>query len=326
MMRLRILALLLLSATGASAQEMRRLNGYVQIPGQDISKYFIQISVTGTKITGYSITEDHGNRLRALVSGVRDPESEMLLEESKADNPGYCYFTAKLKLTVVSGRMRWAGPFESHESSGRLCGKGYMTLLDEAPAPEAPVVKVDPPKPRPVVVAPTPKPVVQPLPKPNPVPAPVKAPVPVDTPKPKPKPKPVIADTPKPQPPRPKPVVLQTPAPKPEPRNIDSCTREYAWQSDSLVFEVWDGWTQDGDVISIVVDGKRLTDHRRLSQSKDRFAIPISRGHHRLDLEFHEEGAEPPNTPNMTLLDGSKRYELNISGANGEKVRICFDR
>jgi hypothetical protein len=329
MMRLRIIALLLLIATGASAQEMRRLNGYVQIPGQEISKYFIQISITGTKISGYSITEDHGNRLRAMVSGSRDPESEMTLEESKADNPGYCYFTAKLKLTVVSGRMRWAGPFESHESGGRLCGKGFMTLLDEAPAPDAPPVKSDPPKPRPVVVAPTPKPALRQLPKP--IPAPVKAPAPVDTPKPR--PKPVVIDTPKPKPivaqppqPKPKPVVMQAPEPKPQRRNSDSCTREYAWQSDSLTFEVWDGWTLDGDVVSIIVDGKRMMDHHKLGLNRERFALYIGRGRHKLDLEFHEEGTEPPNTPNMILFDGSKRYELNISGATGEKVRICVDR
>ncbi len=321
MMRLRFLALLLLLATGASAQEMHRLSGFVQMSGQDISKYFIQITITDTKITGYSITEDRGNRLRAMISGSRDPESEMILEESKADNPGYCYFTAKLKLTVVSGRQRWAGSFESHETNGRLCGKGIMTLLDEAPAPETPPVKIAIPKPKPVT---TPKPVpVMAVRIDPPKPAPVK----VDTPKPRP-----AAAAPKPQvvkvdPPKPKPIVIAAPPPAPpKPKIGDSCGKEYQWQSDSLVFEVWDGWTFDGDVISISVDGKRILDHRKLGQQKERFALPIGRGKHRLDLEFHEEGTEPPNTPNMILHDGTKRYELNISGNQGEKVRICLER
>lgn len=335
MMRLRALALLLFLATAASAQEMRRLNGYVQMAGQDISKYFIQISITGTRITGYSITEDRGNRLRAMISGTRDPESEMLLEESKADNPGYCYFTAKLKLTVVSGRQRWSGPFESHESDGRLCGKGVMTLLDEAPAPETPPVKIAAQAPRPVN---TPKPVPAPVPTPMVVKieAPKPKPARIDTPKPKPvaidspKPKPVVVApkpaTPKADPPKPKPVVIVAPPPKPQPKVSDSCGKEYRWQSDSLVVEVWDGWTFDGDVISISVDGKRVLDHRKLGQQKERFALPMGRGRHQLNLEFHEEGTEPPNTPNMILYDGTKRYELNISGNQGERVRICFER
>ncbi len=324
MMRLRLLALLLIFATGASAQEMRRLSGYVQIPGQDISKYFIQITITGTKVSGYSITEDNGKRWRATVTGVRDPESEMILEEERTDNPGYCYFSAKLKLTVASGRQRWAGPFESHESNGRLCGKGFMTLLDEEPAKDPTPAKIDPPKPKPVVTAPPPAMKVVATPKPVPVAAP--KPAPVDTPKPA--PKPVAVVTPKPEAPKPKPVVVMAPppAPKPQPRMSDSCNREYRWQSDSLIFEVWDGFTFDGDVISIAVDGRPLMERHRLGQQKERFAIPLPKGRHRMNLEFHEEGAEPPNTPNMILYDGAKRYELNISGNFGERVRICFER
>jgi hypothetical protein len=116
------------------------------------------------------------------------------------------------------------------------------------------------------------------------------------------------------------------PPPQAQPKVSDSCNKEYRWQSDSLVFEVWDGFTYDGDVISISVDGKRILDHHRLGQQKERFALPLGKGLHKLNLEFHEEGTEPPNTPNMILYDGSRRYELNISGNFGERVRICFER
>ena len=294
------------------------------MPANPLVSYYLELTINGTQVTGYSITDyKEGSRLKATVAGRLSPASEMYIEETGSlDGPdaqfrSYCYFSARLKLTVVNGKQRWSGPFSSKRVDGVPCDGGTMTVLDNAP----PLDDVKPrPKPKPVPVPatrmqvhtdPPPKPArdtVKPAPKP-----------PKDTVvKPPPKKKDVL-----------KPVIIIAPPPKAAPapvRDTNNCLRVYDWSTDSLSFDIWDGWIIDGDVVSLSVGGRALLDHVKLSEVKQHFSVPLSRGINMLLISLHEEGFDLPNTPNLILYDGSKKYELNIAGNKGEVARICIYR
>ena len=84
--------------------------------------------------------------------------------------------------------------------------------------------------------------------------------------------------------------------------------------------------TIDGDIVSLSVGGHTLLDHAKLSGKREHFSLPLSPGLNLIIIALHEDGIDPPNTPNMTLYDGIKKYDLNISGNPGETVRICIFR
>src|SRR5205823_14536171 len=111
------------------------------------------------------------------------------------------------------------------------------------------------------------------------------------------------------------------PEPTP-PSAADSCQRSYDWSSPEFAFDVWDGWVVDGDVVSVHMNGNRLLNHATLSQTKQHFTVPLRKGLNILYIELYEEGSEPPNTPNLTLYDGTKSFELAVSGNMGEVARI----
>jgi hypothetical protein len=302
------------------------------MPSDPLVSYYLELTTDGNKVHGYSITGyKDGNRLKAKVEGYYTTPSDLFIREiASLDGPisglqAYCYFSAHLKLTILmNGRQRWNGPFESRETDGTPCrmgSGGVMTVIDNAPPLE------DVPKPKPEIKkVEVPKPIV------------VRS-IPKDTPKPVlPRPAPPKPVLPKPEPPKPvvqkpkdtaKPIIIvQQPAPKPvvEPEIPDSCQRTYHWNSPELVLDVWDGWTIDGDVVSMTINGHQLLDHKKLSEKKERFTVPLLKGLNVLYINLHEEGFDPPNTPNLTLFDGAENHELSVSGNPGDVARICIWR
>jgi hypothetical protein len=128
----------------------------------------------------------------------------------------------------------------------------------------------------------------------------------------------------------PKPIIVTRPDASPSPLNAptasDSCQRIYNWHSDSLSIDIWDGWTIDGDVISLSVGKQILLSHARLSEHKQHFMVAVQPGLNTITIALHEEGFDPPNTPNLIVYDGIEKHELNISGANGQVVKVCLWR
>lgn len=308
MRRLFFLCLCVLLYQSATAQRTIRFSGTVQFADDPLVSYYLELNVNGSRVTGYSITGYRtGSRLKAVVEGYFKTPSDLVIREiGSLDGPEspfqtYCYFAAQLKLTIMmNGQNRWNGAFQSYQRNGTPCGNGIMTITDNAP-PLEPVKKsvsrLERPKETRAV------PIAPPAPeKPaSPAPPPVKN-----------------------EPPRPIQVVLPQ-APQ-RPQEADSCQRNYQWSSDDFSFEIWDGWKPDGDVVSVRMNGTQLLNQVTLTQEKQRFKLHLHPGLNVLYIELFYEGNDPPNTPNITLFDGSKAYELAVSGTSGEVVRICINR
>ncbi len=292
----------------ADAQRTIRYSGTVQFGDDPLVSYYLELNVNGSRVTGYSITGySTGSRLKASVEGYFKTPSDLIIREiGSLDGPEtpfqtYCYFAAHLKLTIMmNGRHRWNGAFQSYQRNGTPCGNGIMTITDNAP-PLEPVAKVTPkierPKEtRPVRIVAEPK--EKPAPSPPPPPAPKKE--------------------------TPKPIQIILPQAPPKPQADDSCQRSYHWSGDDFSFEIWDGWKPDGDVVSVRMNGHEFLNKVQLTQEKQRFNLHLHPGLNVLYIDLFFEGNDPPNTPNLNLIDGSKTYELAISGTAGEVVRICI--
>lgn len=305
----------------AFGQQIHRLAGYVQMPDEPLISYYVQFLVKGKEVSGFTVTDyKEGNRLKAKLVGRYVTPSDLWISEQKPEGEQqqrgltYCFFHAKLKLSVANGRERWTGNFESIQENGIPCGSGYMTIIDDAPPLDFPAAK------KIQVKAPEP-------PKARPIPRDTIAKAPAPPPPPK--------DTVRPPPPPAKKLEIahvihlgETKAKPLAPVLPDSngCARIYNWASDSLVFELWDGFTIDGDVVSLVFNDADILGQTKLNKEKLHFTLPLQKGDNSLLIYFHAEGFEPPNTPNITLFDGVTAYPLNLSGKTGEKLKICIEK
>ena len=98
---------------------------------------------------------------------------------------------------------------------------------------------------------------------------------------------------------------------KPLEKITEGIEKSYEWHSDSIIIEVWDGGTLDGDVISISFDGKVVLDNYSLRTRKKRISLALGDyALHTLSVLSVSEGTEPPATATLTLLDGSVLYNV----------------
>lgn len=102
---------------------------------------------------------------------------------------------------------------------------------------------------------------------------------------------------------------------------------EYEWNTDTVILDVWDGSTIDGDVITISFNSKPVLANYTLAKEKKRLAIPLSEAAtDTLAIQAIREGNEPPTTADISLIDGSKRYSLVAYNAIGKKAYIIIRR
>lgn len=294
------------------------LRGSVTMKGESPQAYIIYFSTTGAKISGKSVTAQHsGQPLTAAITGqFNAAHTEMYLKETHSLDPRglngftyYCFFTARLKLTQQGNRRIWTGQFVSIAEDGGPCGGGTMRFEDLPAPPEATPPQAQP-QPRP-----TPPPVVAQTTPPRPRPRRdttrrTPRPAPRDTARPV-----VVVDTPKPAP------VIPLP-------DTTGLKPLYTWASDTLGIEIWDGYQEDGDVVSLLFNGREIMPRQTLSREKKlRFSLPLAaRSIDTLSVMLHAEGTEKPCTPRMVVFDGTGQRDLDIAGTAGQTAVLYFKR
>lgn len=99
------------------------------------------------------------------------------------------------------------------------------------------------------------------------------------------------------------------------------------WNTDSLVVDVWDGGTIDGDRVTLELDGKPVLQNYFLVKDKKQIRLPLTgTGTHTLAIVADTEGSEPPNTARVLLTDGSKQHHLEAYDNKGDKALIKITR
>ncbi|MGH1334647.1 MAG: hypothetical protein ACRBFS_00860 [Aureispira sp.] len=95
-------------------------------------------------------------------------------------------------------------------------------------------------------------------------------------------------------------------------------------KKDSISIDVWDGNREDGDVISLVFNGKVLLEQHTLTKTKRSFRVALQRGQNILTLIAHNLGDIPPNTAALEVErnEGRKKITLSSDMNRSESVLI----
>jgi hypothetical protein len=75
--------------------------------------------------------------------------------------------------------------------------------------------------------------------------------------------------------------------------------------SSTVVISVWDHGRVDGDIISLVVNGKTIVSNHTLTATRDQFTVKLNpKGYSYVLLYAHNEGQYSPNTAALSVYDG----------------------
>ena len=103
--------------------------------------------------------------------------------------------------------------------------------------------------------------------------------------------------------------------------------KTYNWHSDTVVLDIWDGGSQDGDKITLLYNGKALLTHYLLVKEKKQLHIPLSGSNiNTITILAENEGLEPPNTASLMLTDGQIRYSILAYNNKGQQAVIRIQK
>ena len=82
------------------------------------------------------------------------------------------------------------------------------------------------------------------------------------------------------------------------------------WNSNKLVLEIWDAGKEDGDIVSIYVDGKLVLDKFMISHETKRIEVELLNKLTEFRIEAMNIGDISPNSANIKLFDSNKEIDL----------------
>ncbi|MEP2058142.1 MAG: hypothetical protein ABJJ05_10075 [Maribacter litoralis] len=106
---------------------------------------------------------------------------------------------------------------------------------------------------------------------------------------------------------------------KNEPRNsFDgrkiSYTKEFEFDSEHIIVKIWDHGRQDGDIVSIYLNGVQVVKKYYLTYWKKEFKIKLDPNKSNdLFLYAHNLGDSPPNTVAVEITDGKKSENIVLN-------------
>jgi hypothetical protein len=286
-------------AAGAQVKNYT-LAGNMSVQGGETFSYKLVFSDSAGNIKGYSLTYQTSDKdTKAWITGRLDRTNKVLSfrETSIAYNNGFesnaimCLVDAQLHYLPSGKTYVLKGQLTSKDFANADCAHGSINftnddVLKDLFSETQPAAGVQPP----VAV------------KPEPPKAPEKRKMMI------------VYDTARARP------AAAAPQPDKITMNVEKI---YDWYSDTVVIDVWDGGTVDGDIISITYNDTHPLSHYRLNENKKQLRIPLSGAAvDVITIYAEEEGNEPPTTANMLLTDGSKQYPVIAYNNRGRQAVI----
>lgn len=141
--------------------------------------------------------------------------------------------------------------------------------------------------------------------------------------------KPVAAKIKKPAPPKP---TTTATAPSTKPSTIGGRTvevgEEVRVKNRKIKLKLWDSQVEDGDVISVFVNDKKVIDHLYLKLKPREFEIELPAGkEHYITVYADDFGKAEPNTAMVSIFDGVKEQTINLVAGRKkqESVKITLE-
>jgi len=101
----------------------------------------------------------------------------------------------------------------------------------------------------------------------------------------------------------------------------EGADKQYEWQSDSLIIELWDGGKIDGDRVTIEINGNKILSNYLLQKEKKKIILPFKNGVSVISIIAENEGNEAPNTANLLLKDGNNEHIL-LAYNKAQKIAV----
>lgn len=290
-----LISLVLLPFVVTAQVKQYNLRGYIGVPGGHSFNYRLIITDSANSLKGYSLTYDQENKdTKATVAMTIDRKKKTLcLRETEiVYNHGFesngaimCLVNATLKYADA----QLSGPVVSKDAMNTDCGGGTINFINDDVLKQL-FAEQSVPDTIPVVAKPA-------ITKPS-------------------KPLRVVYDTAR--------YVAPAKVSVPMPDKITSGEEKvYDWSSDEIVLDVWDGSRVDGDIITVLFNGKAVLSGYTLSNEKKKLHIPLSgKGTYTVTIIANNEGNESPNTADMLLTDGSKQFPIVAYNTVGKQAVI----
>lgn len=103
--------------------------------------------------------------------------------------------------------------------------------------------------------------------------------------------------------------------------------KTFEWESNKVVLEIWDGTNEDGDQVTIELNGQPILSNYTLKNNKHTLTLDISHNElNFINIKALNEGGDPPNTANIKIYDGEKSYEIIAHNHAEKKATIKIKR
>ncbi len=298
----------LLCTTSVFAANEVTLKGYIGIEGGESFSYKIVFTDSAGFIHGYSLTYiQEAKDTRSAISGYLDranhtisfKELNILYNHGFHSNNTMCLIDATLKYVPDNAHTGHVmkGTYKSADASATYCGMGTVTFMNDDVLKT--LFEAAPVKDTVATVKKTAAPISR---KP-----------------------PGIRVTEVSYP------VNPHPTPAPAAKTTEEITagveKIYEWQTDTVVIDIWDGGTIDGDRVTVLYNGKKILTNYLLTAAKRQLRLPVSAtGIDILTIAANNEGSEPPNTANLLLTDGTQTYSIIAYNNTGNEATIKIKR
>jgi hypothetical protein len=95
-------------------------------------------------------------------------------------------------------------------------------------------------------------------------------------------------------------------------------------QSSTAAIEIWDDEKIDGDIVSVLHNSKTILDHYAPGTDKKQLVIILRGDMDTITLKAISEGALPPNTTKLKLIQDNQTWLLNASTTIGQPSYIIL--
>lgn len=110
-----------------------------------------------------------------------------------------------------------------------------------------------------------------------------------------------------------------------QPRRVTATTpATLAWTSDTCIISMWDGQVVDGDIVTVICNGKKVLEHYSLVSAQKQLLLLLPYKRNVITVTAESEGKAKPNTAEVTLLDRTTVHQLVTSIETGESAQIIL--
>ena len=102
---------------------------------------------------------------------------------------------------------------------------------------------------------------------------------------------------------------------------------EMETKSAQITLALWDDALEDGDTISLNINGKWLVQGFSVKKTTQFINVRLERGPNKITFIAENLGAVPPNTSVLEIIDGKKRraFKIETTLTSNNAINIFYD-